>query len=47
VIAHNKLGTGKVIPVGKKAKESLSKRGYEVMDYIESEKNVFMKMQIE
>ena len=36
VIAHNKLGTGKVITVGKKAKESLSKRGYEVMDYIES-----------
>ena len=30
VIAHNKL------PVGKKAKESLSKRGYEVIDYIES-----------
>ena len=37
VIAHNKLGTGKVITVGKKAKESLSKRGYEVIDYIESE----------
>lgn len=36
VLAHNKLGTGKFIPVGKKAKESLSKRGYEVMDYIES-----------
>ena len=36
VIAHNKLATGKVIPVGKKAKESLSKRGYEVIDYIES-----------
>ncbi len=36
VIAHNKLGTGKVIPVGKKAKESLSKRGYKVIDYIES-----------
>ena len=36
VSAHNKLGTGKVIPVGKKAKESLSKRGYEVIDYIES-----------
>ena len=36
VIAHNKLGPGKVIPVGKKAKESLSKRGYEVIDYIES-----------
>ena len=36
VIAHNKLGTGKVITVGKKSKESLSKRGYEVIDYIES-----------
>ena len=36
VLARNKLGTGKVIPVGKKAKESLSKRGYEVIDYIES-----------
>ena len=36
VIAHNKLGTGKVITVGKKAKEYLSKRGYEVIDYIES-----------
>ena len=36
MIAHNKLGTGKVITVGKKAKESLSKRGYEVIDYIES-----------
>ena len=36
VIAHNKLGTGSAIPVGKKAKESLSKRGYKVMDYIES-----------
>ena len=39
VIAHNKLGTGKVITVGKKAKESLSKRGYEVIDYIESVEN--------
>ena len=36
VIAHNNLGTGTVITVGKKAKESLSKRGYEVIDYIES-----------
>lgn len=36
VLNHNKLGKGKVIPVGKKAKESLSKRGYEVIDYIES-----------
>lgn len=36
VIAHNKLATGKIIPVGKKAKESLTKRGYEVIDYIES-----------
>ena len=39
VIAHNKLATGKIIPVGKKAKESLSKRGYEVIDYIESVEN--------
>ena len=36
VIAHNKLATGKIIPVGKKAKESLVNRGYEVIDYIES-----------
>ena len=36
VLNHNKLGKGKVITVGKKAKESLSKRGYEVIDYIES-----------
>ena len=42
VIAHNKLGTGKVIPVGKKAKESLSKRGYEVIDYIEYLKFSYM-----
>ena len=41
VIAHNKLGTGKVITVGKKAKESLSKRGYEVIDYIESVEKCF------
>ena len=36
VLNHNKLGKCKVITVGKKAKESLSKRGYEVIDYIES-----------
>lgn len=36
VLTHNKLGTGKIIPVGKKAKESLVNRGYEVIDYIES-----------
>lgn len=36
VIAHNSSSTGKVIPVGKKAKESLTKRGYEAIDYIES-----------
>lgn len=36
VLAHNKLDTGKIIPVGKKAKESLVNRGYEVIDYIES-----------
>jgi len=36
VMAHNQLSSGKVIPVGKKAKESLSKRGYEVIDSIVS-----------
>ena len=36
VLAHNKLSTGKIIPVGKKAKESLVNRGYEVIDSIES-----------
>ena len=36
VLAHNEHGTGKVISVGKKAKESLSKRGYEIIDSIES-----------
>lgn len=36
VAAHNTLETAKVIPVGKKAKESLSKRGYEVIDSIPS-----------
>ena len=39
VIAHNTLGTGKVIPIGKKAKESFSKRGYEVIDSIETVEN--------
>lgn len=36
VIAHNTSGAGKVIPVGKKARESFSKRGYEVIDSIET-----------
>lgn len=36
VAAHNTLENAKVIPVGKKAKESLSKRGYEVIDSISS-----------
>ncbi|MGL5348830.1 MAG: ATP synthase F1 subunit gamma [Peptostreptococcaceae bacterium] len=36
VAAHNKLGTGKVIPIGKKARESFSKRGYDVIDSIET-----------
>lgn len=36
VIAHNNSNGGKVISVGKKAKESLSKRGYEIIDSIES-----------
>ncbi len=36
VMSHNKLNGGKVIAIGKKAKESLSKRGYEVIDSIPS-----------
>lgn len=36
VLADNKHKTGKVISIGKKAKESLSKRGYEIIDSIES-----------
>ena len=36
VLAHNEHGTGKIISVGKKAKESLSKRGYEIIDSIDS-----------
>lgn len=36
VLAHNKIGAGKVISVGKKAKESLSKRGYELVDSVDS-----------
>lgn len=36
VLAHNKTDNAKVISVGKKAKESLSKRGYEIIDSIES-----------
>ena len=39
VIAHNTLGIGKVIPIGKKANESFSKRGYEVIDSIETVEN--------
>ena len=39
VIAHNTLGAGKVIPIGKKANESFSKRGYEVIDSIETVEN--------
>ncbi|MDK2564802.1 ATP synthase F1 subunit gamma [Romboutsia sedimentorum] len=36
VLNHNQAQTAKVISVGKKAKESLSKRGYEIIDSIES-----------
>ncbi len=36
VMAHNNLNGGKVISIGKKAKESLSKRGYEIIDSIMS-----------
>lgn len=36
VLSHNQAQTAKVISVGKKAKESLSKRGYEIIDSIES-----------
>lgn len=39
VLGHNTLGSGKVIPVGKKARESFSKRGYEVIDSIETVEN--------
>lgn len=39
VMAHNTLGAGKVIPIGKKATESFSKRGYEVIDSIETVEN--------
>ncbi len=39
VMAHNTLGAGKVIPIGKKANESFSKRGYEVIDSIETVEN--------
>ena len=39
VMAHNTLGAGKVIPIGKKASESFSKRGYEVIDSIETVEN--------
>lgn len=36
VLNHNQAQTAKVISVGKKAKESLSKRGYEIIDSVES-----------
>ena len=36
VLAHNEHKTAKVISIGKKAKESLSKRGYEIIDSIQS-----------
>lgn len=36
VLADNTHKTGKVISIGKKAKESLSKRGYEIIDSIQS-----------
>lgn len=36
VNAHNQLNSAKVISVGKKAKESLPKRGYELIDSIET-----------
>lgn len=36
VAAHNKLNSAKVITVGKKAKESLGKRGYQIIDSIET-----------
>jgi len=39
VMAHNTLGAGKVIPIGKKASESFSKRGYEIIDSIETVEN--------
>lgn len=34
VLAHSKGQTAKVISIGKKAKETLSKRDYEVIDFI-------------
>lgn len=36
VISHNKLGKAKVVSVGKKAKEFLTKRNFELIDYIET-----------
>ncbi|MGL6104706.1 ATP synthase F1 subunit gamma [Romboutsia sp.] len=36
VLRSNTLGTGKVIPVGKKAKEYFTKRNYEIIDSIPS-----------
>ncbi len=39
VMSHNKLGQAKVVSIGKKAKEFLSKRNYELIDYIETVEN--------
>lgn len=36
VMSHNKLGKAKVVSVGKKAKEFLTKRNFELMDSIET-----------
>ncbi len=36
VMSHNKLGKAKVVSVGKKAKEFLSKRNFELIDSIET-----------
>lgn len=36
VLKHSNSTNHKLIPIGKKAKESLSKKGYEVVDFIES-----------
>ena len=36
VMSHNKLGKAKVVSVGKKAKEFLTKRNYELIDSIET-----------
>lgn len=39
VMSHNKLGQAKVVSIGKKAKEFLTKRNYELIDYIETVEN--------